>query len=136
MLEVKIPADVRVFKGRHMGLTTRNIISIAGSLAVGIPLGIWGSNIFPADLHMWAVILSVSPIIAWGFLTFKGMRFEELVVVLFKFYFLPQKRVYEDCNVNYFEDVRTALTEREIMRQRVYSGEIDDEESEGDNYVQ
>jgi hypothetical protein len=128
MLEVKVPSEIRDFKGRHMGLTTRQIISVAGSLAVGIPLGVFGGNLFPADIHMWAVMLAVSPIIAWGFAKYKGMRFEEFMKVLFKFNFLPQKRVYEDTEVNYFSHVKTTLCAREIQRQRINSGELDEGE--------
>jgi hypothetical protein len=140
MLEVKVPAEIRAYRGKLIaGLSTRQVISIAGSLAVGIPLGIFGGNIFPADIQMWVVILAVSPIIAWGFAKYKGMRFEEFMVVLFRFNFLPQKRVYEDTEVNYFSHVRTTLCEREIRRQRIDSGEIDedddDSEQEEKDYV-
>ena len=141
MLEVKIPAEIRAYKGKLvLGLTTRQVISIVGSLAVGIPLGVFGGDIFPADIHMWAVMLAVSPIIAWGFAKYKGMRFEEFMKVLFNFNFLPQKRVYEDTEVNYFSHIKAVLTAREIQRQRINSGEIDedeieDEEMEDSDYV-
>jgi hypothetical protein len=138
MLEVKLPAEIRTFRNRHMGLTIRQIVSIAGSLAVGVPLGVFGSEYIPADILMWVIIIAVAPIAAWGFAKFKGMRFEEFVVILFKFHFLPQKRVYEDSDVNYFSDVKCTLSEREIMRQRVFTGEIDEDETKsdkGENYV-
>jgi len=131
MLEVKIPSEIRDYKGKvFLGLTVRQIVSIGGSLAVGVPLGFFGGDFIPADILLWVIILSVAPIVAWGFAKFKGMRFEEAVKVLFKFYVLPQKRVYEDSDVNFFSDVKCALSEREIMRQRVYSGELDEDEIE------
>ena len=139
MLEVKIPSEIRAYKSRiFAGLTLRQLISIGGSLAVGVPLGIFGGEVIPADVLLWVIILAVAPIVAWGFAKFKGMKFEELVKVLFKFYVLPQKRVYEDSEVNYFSDVKSALSEREIMRQRVYSGELDEDDikpDEGVDYV-
>ena|GEM_PF-1560945 len=129
MLEVKIPAEIRAYKGKLvLGLTVRQVIAIASSLAIGIPLGVFGSKIMPVDYVMWAVILSVAPIIAWGFMKWKDMRFEELVVVMFKFNFLPQKRVYEDVEVNYLNHVKTILNARHIWQQRIAIGEIDDDE--------
>jgi hypothetical protein len=136
MLEVKIPSEIRDYKGKLvLGLTVRQLVSIGGSLAVGVPLGVFGGRVIPQDILMWAVIFSVAPIIAWGFAKFKGMRFEEAVKVLFKFNFLPQKRVYEDTEVNYFAHVKSTLTEREIMRQRVYTGEIDEDEMDSEMEV-
>jgi hypothetical protein len=131
MLEVKLPSEIRDYKSKvFLGLTVRQIISIGGSLAVGVPLGVFGGRIIPADVLMWAVILSVAPIVAWGFAKFKGMRFEEAVKILFKFFVFPQKRVYEDSEVNYFSEIKCTLSERELMRQRVYSGELDEDEME------
>jgi hypothetical protein len=129
MLEVKIPAEIRDYKSKVvMGMTVRQIISIAGSLVVGVPLGVFGGKIIPADILLWVVIIAVAPIIAWGFAKYKGMRFEEFVVVLWKFHFLPQKRVYEDTGVNYFSHVRMVLAARDIRGQRIDGGEIDDDD--------
>jgi hypothetical protein len=131
MLEIKLPSEIRDYKSKiFLGLTVRQIISIAGSLAVGVPLGVFGGEVIPADILMWVIILAVAPIVAWGFAKFKGMRFEEAVKILFKFFVFPQKRVYEDSEVNYFSEVKCTLSERELMRQRVYSGEIDEDEME------
>jgi len=141
MLEVKIPSEIRDYKGKvFLGLTVRQIMSIIGSLVVGVPLGVFGGRVIPSDILMWAVILSVAPIIAWGFARYKGMRFEEFVVVLFKFNFLPQKRVYEDTQVNYYSHIKSELVELDIRQQRINNGEIDDDdyyEDEGmeENYA-
>jgi hypothetical protein len=131
MLEIRLPSEIRDYKSKvFLGLTVRQIISIAGSLAVGVPLGVFGGEVIPADILMWVIILAVAPIVAWGFAKFKGMRFEEAVKILFKFFVFPQKRVYEDSEVNYFSEVKCTLSERELMRQRVFSGEIDEDEME------
>ena len=129
MLEVKVPSEIRAYKGKLVaGLSVRQVISVAGSLVVGVPLGVFGGKIIPPDILMWAVIITVAPIIAWGFAKFKGMRFEEAVNVLFKFFALPQKRVYEDTEVNYFSHVRTSLCVRDIVQQRIDNGETDEDE--------
>ena len=142
MLEVKIPAEIRDYKSKvFMGLTVRQIISIIGSLAVGVPLGVFGSRVISGDILMWVVMLSVAPIVAWGFAKYKGMRFEEFMVVLFKYNFQPQKRVYEDTDVNYFSYIKTVQNARDIRSQRIAIGEIvededeTEQEQEDDNYV-
>jgi len=134
MLEVKVPAEIRSYKGKLIaGLSVRQVISIGAALAVGVPMGVFGGKILPGDLVMWGVILSVAPIVAWGFMKFKGMRFEEAVKVLFKFNFLPQRRVYEDADVNIFCQIREELSERDIRGQLIETGELEpDYETEVD----
>jgi len=131
MLEVKVPAEIRAYRGKLVaGLSVRQLISVGGALIVGVPMGVFGGKILPDDLVMWGVIFSVAPIIAWGFMKFKGMRFEEAVKVLFKFNFLPQRRVYEDTEVNYFSQIRTELCERDIRNQLIQNGELEPENSD------
>ena len=97
MLEVRIPADVHEHKSKVIaGLSLRQLIAIGGALVVGVPVGVYGYGKISNDLLLWLVILIVVPFAGYGFLHFKGMVFEEFVKVLFRFYFLPQKRVYED----------------------------------------
>jgi hypothetical protein len=129
VIEVKIPAEIDDYKEKVIfGLTIRQVASIGGALVVGIPIGVFGGNVLPADLVQWCVILAVAPIIAWGFATYKGMRFEEFVKVMFMFYFLPQKRVYEDTDVNYLCHIHEELMEEAILRQRIENGEADEDE--------
>jgi len=139
MIEVKIPAEIREYKGKLMfGLTVRQIIAIVAALAVGVPLGVFGADVIPNDYLLWIVMLSVSPIFLWGFVPYKGMKFEEYVRVLYNFYVLPQKRVYEDVDVNYLCYVNEVLRAREICKQRIEKGEIEDDEKlqeEEDSYV-
>ena len=136
MLEVKVPAEIRSYRGKLIaGLSVRQVISVGGALVVGVPMGVFGGKFLSEDLVMWGVILSVAPIIAWGFMKFKGMRFEEAVKVLFNFNFLPQRRVYEDTYVNYFSQVRTELSERDIVNQLIQIGELEpDYETEVTDY--
>ena len=142
MLEVKIPKEIKDYKSKLVyGLTVRQVVAIICALLVGVPLGVFGARYIPQDYLLWLVILSVTPIILWGFITYKGMRFEEYAKVLYKFFMFPQKRVYEDVNVNYFCFVHEILSARNIRQQRIAEGEIDEDKDdenlniEEDSYV-
>ena len=68
MIEVKIPAEIQEYKSKLIaGLSTRQVISIAGALAVTVPLGVFGRHYIPADILPWLVILSVVPFAGFGF---------------------------------------------------------------------
>jgi len=94
MLEVKIPKEIKDYKSKLVyGLTVRQVVAIICALLVGVPLGVFGARYIPQDYLLWLVILSVTPIILWGFITYKGMRFEEYAKVLYKFFMFPQKHI-------------------------------------------
>ncbi|MCR4644548.1 MAG: PrgI family protein [Oscillospiraceae bacterium] len=131
MIEVKIPAEIQEYKSKVIaGLSLRQLIAIGGALAVGVPVGVFGYGKISNDLLLWLVILIVVPFVGYGFLHFKGMVFEEFVKVMFNYYFLPQKRVYEDTDANLFIDLNEELLGMEIMQQRLENGEYEDEETE------
>lgn len=126
MIEVKIPAEIQEYKSKLIfGLSTRQVISIVGALAIGIPLGVYGSGHIPADILPWLIILTVVPFAGYGFFTFKDMRFEEFMKVFLMMNFLPQKRVYEDTDVNLFSSLNEELIAENIVQQRVDSGELE-----------
>ena len=128
MIEVKIPAEIQEYKSKVIaGLSLRQLIAIGGALAVGVPVGVFGYGKISNDLLLWLVILIVVPFAGYGFLHFKGMVFEEFVKVMFRYYFLPQKRVYEDTDANLFIGLNEELLELEIEQQRL---EYEDDETE------
>lgn len=128
MIEVKIPAEIQEYKSKLIfGLSTRQIIAIMGALIVGVPLGVLGYGHISEDILPWLVIVSVFPFAGWGFMTFKGMRFEEFMKVFFSMNFLPQRRVYEDTDVNLFISLNEEIIENEIRNQRFENGEFEDE---------
>ncbi len=123
MLSMKIPAEIQEYKSKLIfGLSARQFFSIAGAILVGAPIGFFGRGRISADVLPWIVIVAVMPFFAFGFFTFHGMRFEELVRALCNMWFNPQERVYEDAD-GIFEDLHTELIEEEIVRQRISSGE-------------
>ncbi len=131
MIEVKIPAEIQEYKSKVIaGLSLRQLIAIGGALAVGVPVGVFGYGKISNDVLMWLIILIVVPFAGYGFLHFKGMVFEEFVKVMFNYYFLPQKRVYEDTDANLFIDLNEELLGMEIMQQRLENGEYEDEGTE------
>lgn len=128
MIEVKIPAEIQEYKSKLVfGLSTRQIIAIVGALAVSVPLGVLGYGHISGDMLSWIIILSVIPFAGWGFMTFKGMRFETFMKVFLSMNFLPQRRVYEDTDVNIFYSLHEEIIENEIINQRIENGEFDDE---------
>lgn len=126
MIEVKIPAEIQEYKSKLVfGLSTRQVISIVGALAIGVPLGVYGSGHIPADILPWLIILTVAPFAGYGFFTFKDMRFEEFMKVFIMMNFLPQKRVYEDTDVNLFSSLNEEIIAENIVQQRIDSGELE-----------
>lgn len=131
MIEVKIPAEIQEYKSKlFFGLSVRQIISIGGALAIGVPLGVLGSGHIPADLLLWLIILLVVPFVGWGFFTYKGMKFEEFIRVFFLFNIFPQIRVYEDTEANLFASFREEILEHDIIQQRIENGELESEDED------
>ena len=64
------------------------------------------------------------PFFAFGFFTFKGMRFEELVKALCNMWFRPQIRVYEDAD-GIFRELHEEIIEQDIVQQRIETGEYE-----------
>ena len=129
MIEVKIPAEIQEYKSKLVfGLSTRQIISIAGALAVGVPLGVLGHGHISGDTLSWLIILSVVPFAGWGFMTFKGMRFEVFMKVFLSLNFLPQRRIYEDTDVNIFHSLHEEIIENEVVNQRIENGDYEFED--------
>ena len=125
MLSMKIPAEIQEYKSKLIfGLSARQFFSIAGAILVGVPIGIFGRGRISADVLPWFVIVAVMPLFAFGFFTFHGMRFEELVRALCNMWFHPQERVYEDAE-GIFQQIQEELIEEEIVRQRIANGEYE-----------
>ena len=130
MIEVKIPAEIQEYKSKLIfGLSTRQIIAIIGALAVGVPLGVLGYGRISGDILPWLVIISVFPFAGWGFMTFKDMRFEVFMKAFLSLNFLPQRRVYEDVDMNIFCSLHDEIMEEDIVNQRIANGdyELEDE---------
>lgn len=126
MIEKKIPAEIRAYKSKLIaGLSVRQVISLGGAVMAGVPLGVFGQEYISGDLLMWAVIIISTPILAWGFLTFQDMQFEEYMKALLRFSFLPQKRVFENTGYNLCLALRNECLEEEIIEQRIASGEYE-----------
>ena len=126
MLSMKIPAEIQEYKSKLIfGLSARQFFSIAGAMLVGVPIGVFGHGHISADILPWIVIVTVMPFFAFGFFTFHGMRFEELVRALCNMWFNPQERVYEDAD-GIFQQIQEELIEEEIVRQRIANGDYEE----------
>jgi hypothetical protein len=138
MIRVKMPAEIKEYKEKLVfGLTVRQAASIGGALLAGVPIGVFGGRVMPADMVGWCVILAVAPIVAWGFATYSGMRFEVFARVFINYFATPQRRVYEDADENLLCKVNEVIRERRIKGWRAANGKRggdpgDDEEGGGD----
>lgn len=129
MLEVKIPAEIQEYKSKLIaGLSTRQFISIVGALIITVPLGIIGRHYISDDILPWIIILVVAPFAGFGFMTIKGMKFEEFMRVWFSMNFLPQIRVYEDTDVNLFSSLNEELISIDLIQQHIENGDYDTQE--------
>lgn len=138
MIEVKIPVEIQEYKSKLIfGLSTRQVIAIAGALLVGVPIGVLGYGHISSDILPWIVILSVAPFAGYGFMTFKDMKFEEFMRVFLMFNFFPQQRPYEDTDMNIFVSLNEELIADNITFERIEAGEIEpyDDENGGYNIV-
>ncbi len=131
MIEVKIPADIQEYKSKLIaGLSVRQVIAIGGALVTTVPVGVYFHDKISPDYLLWIIILMVVPFVGYGFVRFKGMPFEQFIVVLWRFYFEPQRRVYEDTDANLFAQLNTELTALDILQQRMDAGEYEESEQE------
>lgn len=127
MIERKIPAEIRAYKSKLIaGLSVRQVISLGIAILIGVPLGVFGRKFISADILMWLVMLISAPILAWGFITFQDMRFEKYAKLMFRFTFLPQKRVFENTEDNCGLILRNMQLEEAIIQQRIASGEYEE----------
>ncbi len=126
MIEKKIPAEVRAYKSKLIaGLSARQVISLGVAILIGVPLGVFGRNFISSDILMWLIIVIAAPILAWGFITFQDMPFEEYAKAVLKFTFLPQKRVFENTQDNLLMELRNDCLEELIIEQRIESGDYE-----------
>lgn len=129
MIEVKIPKEIQEYKSKLVfGLTTRQIVAIAGALAVCVPMGVLGHGRISGDTLSWLVIMTVVPFAGWGWFTFKDMRFEIFMKAFLSLNFLPQRRVYEDTEVNIFHSLHKERIENDIINQRIENGDYESED--------
>lgn len=129
MIEVKIPKEIQEYKSKLVfGLTTRQVIALAGMLIIGVPLGVLGYGKISSDMLMWLVILIVVPFVGWGWFTFSDMRFEVFMKAFLSLNFLPQRRVYEDTDVNIFHSLQEEIIEENIIKQRIANGDYESDD--------
>jgi hypothetical protein len=93
-LKLPIPREVTEYKEKFFfGLTVRQLVCVAGCLAVTIPTGIYGNKIMPNDVVQWLVILEALPFAAFGFISFDGQSVEKVFLKALKYYIMPQKDI-------------------------------------------
>lgn len=133
MIEVKIPAEIQDYKSKFiMGLSLRQFVSIAGAIIVGGGIGVLGKDRISEDILPWLVMISVVPFAGYGFFKIHDMKFEEFVKRWIQFNFFPQKRVYENADIDPLTKAVEDIVAEKIRNERIAKGEYDFDEDEED----
>lgn len=96
MIAVRIPEEIKKYKEKIMfGLNARQLICTILTLAICVPLYIFGKKYLSDDTLSWIIILIAMPTLAVGFLKFNGMPMEKFAIAFSKYSVLyPMKRKY------------------------------------------
>lgn len=95
MIEIRIPKEIKNYREKlFFGLTLRQCICAGISLAICVPLYIWGHHFLPQEAISWIVVFIAAPLMFTGFFRYNDMAFEQFAVEVMHFYASPQKRVY------------------------------------------
>ena len=95
MIEIRIPKEIKNYREKlFFGLTLRQCICAGISLAICVPLYIWGHHFLPQEAISWIVVFIGAPLLSTGFFRYNDMAFEQFAVEVIHFYASPQKRVY------------------------------------------
>ena len=136
MVEIKIPAEIQAYKSKFIfGLSIRQFVAVAGAFIVGGGIGMLGKGRISEDILTWLIIISVIPFAGYGFLKIHDMKFEEFVKQWILFNFFPQKRVYENADIEPIAQISEDIVALKIREERIEKGEIyidtdEDEEEE------
>jgi hypothetical protein len=134
MVEVKIPFDVREYKGKYLiGFNLRQLLSLITAAVVGVSIGYFASGHVSQDALLWLIIIAVSPICAWGWAKPKGMNFERFLKVYYNYRVCPQFRIYEDTRTVCYRETLDEVRGNEIRQQRIDNGEVFFEDDDYDD---
>lgn len=112
MIEIRIPKEIKNYREKlFFGLTLRQCICAGISLAICVPLYIWGHHFLPQEAISWIVVLVAVPLMLTGFFRYNDMAFEQFAMEVIHFYASPQKRVYS-YEPPFMELKNTYLTEQ------------------------
>lgn len=95
MIEIRIPKEIKNYREKlFFGLTLRQCICAGVSLAICVPLYIWGHHFLPQEAISWIVVFIAVPLMLTGFFRYNDMAFEQFAFEVISFYASPQKRIY------------------------------------------
>lgn len=107
MINVKVPKDIRKFKGRFYGLTVREIVCCVLGCAVSIPTYMFGRNYIREDELEWVILLIIIPFGLIGFFSKNGLPFEKYIIAILKHQLIfPQRTLYK--SKNFFHEMQKA----------------------------
>ena len=115
-MEVKINREIRDYsESVYFGLSLRQFIFTSLACISAVIIYFLGKTIIPTRIVSWLCILISFPFIAIGFLTYNGMKAEEFLIILFKYYFItPRKLLFKP--YNYYEELLKGVN-NEIIKE-------------------
>lgn len=126
-MRAEIPKEIRDFKEKIVfGLTARQLIATIFTLAICVPVYIWGRPYLGDDIASWICIFVGFPTIGIGFFKYNGMTFEQFLGAFIKQNILyPQKRKFKV--ENFFETLEKSYDDLEKANSK--------NKTRGDNHV-
>lgn len=105
MINVRVPKDIRKFKGRFYGFTVREIVCIVLAIAICVPTYIFGRNYVKEDELEWAILFIAAPFAFIGFYSKNGLPFEKYIIAILKHQLIfPQRTLYK--TKNFFHEMQ------------------------------
>lgn len=132
MIEVRIPKEIREYKAKvAFNLTFRQLVCVVISLAICVPLYIYGKNYINEEVLGYLIMIIAVPIMLIGFFNYNQMNFETFIRVYMQMMINPQKRPYQEMPVyaeirdKYLSDQRRDILDRiNPKRKKEGSGKV------------
>jgi len=104
-LEVKINKEIRDYSEKiYFGLSLRQFIFSIFSCIVAVIIYLTLKDKVGKEITSWICIIIITPLILIGFVTYNGMKLEELLVVIIRNKILtPKYLVFK--STNYYEEI-------------------------------
>ena len=111
-MEIKINKEIRNYKEYiFFGLSLRQFIFSFLSCISTLLIYYLGKTILPTNLVSWLCIIVSLPFISIGFITYNGMKTEEFLLVLIKYYFMvPRKLIFKP--YNFYEELMKGVNNK------------------------
>ena len=103
-MEVKINKEIRNYKENvYFGLSLRQFVFSLIAVVIAVIIYLIFKNKLGTEITSWLCIISATPLILIGFVTYNGMKLEELISVYIKSKILTPKYLVFNTTIFYEE---------------------------------